>query len=214
MSSLEQKLHKEKDSPSHIQLHAIDSVASLGVSQPLWSIIDKNILGIPYEQSLSGRWLGVCLTVGGLGFLMGKSRELYQGLRGVTRYSPENKIKQVDREFLALWSAATCPLYYKLSGGQFDASMFWTTVMATGVGYTIGPEMGMAVDGLRGMSGLGEEHRLPEKIKSLPNYAKKSIVATTAAIALLFVSAWYNKPWDNYTPKMNRIELKQNINSH
>lgn len=216
MQTLEQKIIdvKKNDKPSQLHLHAIDSVASLVVSQPLWSIIDEKVLKIPYYQSLSGRWLGVCLTIGGLGFLMGKSREIYQEFRGVTNYSPEKKIKQVDREFLALWSTATCPLYFKLSGGQFDWSMFCTTAMAAGVGYCIGPEMGMAVDGLRGMSGLGKEHRVPEKIRSLPHYAKKSIVAATAAAALLFVSSWYQKPWEDHTPKIDKIESRQNINPY
>lgn len=99
--------------------HLVDSTALLASSHPIFGAFETLIVGMSYDVSLHTRLYTTGITYAGLGYLVGKGRDLSRTLFHVTSMTSE-KIQQLhDSLYIAALNLPLSTCLY-LAAGEHD----------------------------------------------------------------------------------------------
>lgn len=171
--------------------HIIDSTAILAEATPIYAASETIVSGMSYDNSLNSRILSAYLTVGGLGLLYGKGRDLWRRVRKITDKSTE-KVQQVnDIIYTGIFNLLCMPGIYLASGVTDPKEVAIGTATAVAVGGLNGMPLGYAVDAFRDLTGFQKSERVPAVIRDMNPTAKKGLAALLVAGSLGLTSAIY-----------------------
>ncbi|MCK5624275.1 L-alanine exporter AlaE [Candidatus Pacearchaeota archaeon] len=172
------------------KFYAVDTLAMLVESHPLFAAIEVGVAGMSDEMSINARVVGTIVACGGLGYVFGKGRDLSKKLFKIT-----NKTKEVVQHAhdigyaFALNLAITPPMYtlsQLMAGEDLDFKKIAIgTISASILGGINGSPMGYSIDVFRDLTGIKECNR-----KSYPNLVKRqgSKIKKTIAVGLIAAS--------------------------
>lgn len=171
--------------------HIIDSAAILAEATPIFAASETMVSGMSYDNSLNSRVLSAYLTIGGMGFLYGKGRDLWRKMRDITDKSSE-KVQQInDAAYAGTFNLFFMPGVYLASGVTEPKEIAIATASSVVVGVLNGTPLGYAMDAFRDLTGFKKSERVPTAIREMNPTAKKGLAALLVAGSLGLTSAIY-----------------------
>jgi hypothetical protein len=168
---------------SKIKGHIVNSTAILAVTTPVYAGLETLISGMTNEASINARTLAAATIYGGLGFVIAKGREIYQGILDIDKTS-ERLIRSHDRKYAFLFNIASSPFFYWLAGSKNLKEIAIGSVGAGLVGYVTGDKMGYAMDAYKDLVGIEKSERLPIVVSKLNKKNKLLLAASLTALSL------------------------------
>ena len=162
-------------------------------STPIFTALEILIARLPNELSQKGRCLGIGLTYAGLGYLIGKGRDLSKKAFGITDETTENIQKIHDMLYMAVANMTTAPIAYYAVGARDPWELTKGGLSAGLFGLGFGWLMGYGIDVFRDLTGLKECKRrsYPETIRKRGPRVKKGIMALTTVTSIALTLGVY-----------------------
>jgi hypothetical protein len=198
-----------------LKFHVVDSTALLAASHPFFSAFEKIVAGMSNDVSLNTRIYITGLTYAGLGYVMGKGRDISRNLFNITNKTKE-KIQQIhDSVYLASINLPLSVGLYTVAGETDIDKIVIGTGVGMGFGAFMGPWVGYAIDSYRDLTGLEkcERRAYPQVIRNLKPKTKKGLagaltVASVGAMGLIYLMTPDLEIQKEYKQK---VEVEQKI---
>lgn len=190
----------------NLKYHIVDSTAYLTASYPVYTAIDTMVAGIADDISINTRILGGVLTYGGLGWAIGKGRDLSKKMFKITDKTKERYQQIHDSLYLATINIPLGAGMYTLAGETDIKKIAIGTGLGVAFGLFMGPWIGYAVDSARDLIGLDECKRkfYPKSIQKLGPKIKKGLAVALTAASIGIMSLMYALSPNN--PKIPETE--------
>lgn len=208
------KTQKAKKVFDNLKYHVVDSTALLASSHPIFSTIDTMVAGMSDDVSINARLCITGLTYAGLGWVVGRGRDLSRKLFNITNKTRERTQQIHDSLYLATINLPLGVGLYVAAGETDIKKIAIGTGMGMLFGAFMGPWVGYAIDSFRDLTGLDEcQRRLyPNFIRNLkPRVKKELAVALTVASVGLMSMVYALTPNDPKTLPAEDPAIQQTI---
>lgn len=178
----------------YVKRHIVDTTGVLVTSNPLFTISENVIGGMPDEVSMANRIDGSILFYLGAGSIFSKGRDFYYKLLNIEN----SKYKGVhDAAFGAMFGA--------LFNGAVTATNTQSlediaagAVAGAITGSITGVPAGYAIDTFRDLTDINTSKRLPPKIRNLPSKLKKCLAVGLIAASIGLMGGIYKATPENF----------------
>ncbi len=174
--------------------HLVDSTALLAASSPVFCAFETMIAKMSNDVSLHTRLYVMALTYAGLGYAIGKGRDMSRKIFNITQETRERFQQIHDSLYL---SAINIPLsagLYAASGETDIKKIAAGTISAVIFGALLGPLIGYSMDVYRDLTELSkcERRAYPEIIRGLRPRLKKALAVSLTAASISSMALVYS----------------------
>lgn len=173
-----------KKAKTVLTYHFIDSTAMLAETTPAFAAYEVFGAGMSREVSMNTRLIIAGLTLGGLGGLYGKGRDISRRVFHIDKETRESVQHLHDALYTSVFNVVISPPLYLAAGERDIKKIAIGTIGSIVLGLANGGPLGYTIDAFRDLTGLESSKRLPKLISEQSPTIKKSLAAILVAASL------------------------------
>ena len=178
----------------NLKRHFVDSVAMFSAANPIFTSIETLIAGMSDKVSLNSKLLAVGVTFAGVGWAIGKGRDVSRKLFHIDDSTKELYQAVHDSAFIAAANIPLSATLYVLSGETDIKKIAIGSGISSLAGIGIGPLLGYSIDIFRDLTGISECNRklYPKALKNSGKSMKLVAASCLAAASIAAMAGIYH----------------------